>query len=120
MTVLASPSRERRKRALLPNGEPRYVRCYDNGASKDPTFDCYTIVFTRKKNGTGPRSEFLYLGASEHPFHPQGFGQHGSSQTQIDYPTYGHLGKKVKFSVLPPDVQRFVRSTYCDLWEIQP
>lgn len=37
MTLLASPSRERRKRALLPNGEPRYVHCYDNGATKKPT-----------------------------------------------------------------------------------
>jgi len=120
MTLLASPSRERRKHALMPNGEPRYVRCYDDGVTKKATFDRYTIVFTRQKEGKGPRSEFLYLGASEHPFHPQGFGQHGSSPTQIDYPTYGHLGKKVKFSALPPDVQRFVRFTYCDLWEIQP
>ena len=44
MTLLASPSRERRKHALMPNGEPRYVHCYDNGVTKKPTFDRYTIV----------------------------------------------------------------------------
>ena len=50
------------------------------------------------------------------PFHPQGFGQHGSSHTQIDYPKYSHLGKKVLFDTLPEDVQECVTQSYLYLW----
>ena len=58
--------------------------------------------------------------ASAEPFHPQGFGQHGSSDHQIDYPSYGHLGKKVTFESLPVNVQRFVLTEYRDLWDLNP
>ncbi len=34
---------EVRKASLVPNGIPRYVRCYDNGGE---SFDRYTVVFT--------------------------------------------------------------------------
>ena len=106
---------EARIEKFMPGGIPRYLHCYDNGDRPDATYDRYTIVFTgRYRHKTG--GDFIHLGSSEHPFHPQGFGQHGSSQTQIDSPTYGHLGKKIKFTDLPPDVQKFALGDYKDLW----
>lgn len=105
---------------ILPNGKPRYIRCYDNGGE---TIDRYTCVFTGNYNniGKGRKSdrrydEFIYLGMSGAPFHPQGFGQHGSSVTQIDRPKYSHLGKKVQYDDLPSDVQLCIMQTYLDIW----
>ena len=107
-------NKTQRKENLLPQGTPRYVRCYDNGGE---TADRYTVVFTgRYKQNTG--GEFWYVGMSGNPFHPQGIGTHGSSRTQIDYPSYGHLGKKVKFSDLTENSKVCVLQTYKDLWEI--
>lgn len=100
---------------LLPDGKPRYVRVYDNGGE---TIDRYTVVFTgRYRHKTG--GEFWHLGMNAAPFHPQGFGQHGSHDTQIDRPSYGHLGKKIRFDELPTDCQRCVRQTYDDLWDLK-
>ena len=77
------------------------VRVYDNDGK---TYDRYTAVFTEKMN-----DEFVYLGMSQNPCHPQGFGQHGFSRTPIDRPTSKHLGKRIKFDLLPIDCQRLVR-----------
>jgi hypothetical protein len=88
--------------------KPRWIRCYDNGGK---TFDRYTVVFTRGKR--------VYLGMSAHPSHPQGFGQHGEwskGESSIDWPTYGHLGKKIAFEQLPEECQKCVRETYQALW----
>jgi hypothetical protein len=103
-----------RTERLLPGGTPRYIRCYDNGGK---SFDRYTVVFTgRYKKKTG--GMFLDLRMSANPFHPQGFGQHGESDMQIDWPTYGHLGKKIQFKDLPEDCQKLVMSDYRDLWDL--
>lgn len=107
-------NKDQRKENLLPQGTPRYIRCYDNGGE---TADRYTVVFTgRYKQNTG--GEFWYVGMSGNPFHPLGIGTHGSSRTQIDYPSYGHLGKKVKFDDLTENCKLCVLQTYKDLWEI--
>ena len=93
---------------VLISSSPKYIRCYDNGGA---TFDRYTVVFTRGKR--------CYLGMSENPFHPQGFGQHGEwrkGENSIDYPIYSHLGKKIKFVDLPKDCQKAVKQTYNELW----
>ena len=106
----------KRKNSLMPNGIPRYVRCYDNGGE---TCDRYTVVYTgRYTHKTGGVS--WYVGMSSNPFHPQGFGQHGESSTNvpIDKPSYKHLGKKIKFEKLPKDCQRLVIDDYIDLWDI--
>lgn len=76
------------------------VRIYDNGNN---TFDRYTAVFTNKMN-----DEFVYLAMSNHPFHPQGFGQHGFIRTLIDRPTWKHLGRLITFEELPTDCQKLV------------
>ena len=74
------------------------VRCYDNGGK---TCDRFTAVYL-----DSPESQpgtFYALGASERPFHPQGFGQHCAAALGR------HLGRRVAFSDLPADVQRAIR-----------
>lgn len=101
-----------REQRFLPNGIPRYVRCYD-----DPTSgDRFTVVFTGRYQG---RDGCDYLGMNSYPFHPQGIGQHGWSRDVIDYPTYGHLGKKIKFTDLPKDCQQCVLQSYKEIWRIK-
>ena len=103
-----------RKNALLPNGVPRYIRCYENGGK---TPDRYTVVFTGNyRHNTG--QSFWYVGMSGNPFHPLGVGQHGEHHKQIDRPRYGHLGKKIKWESLTPECQQCVLQTYVDLWDI--
>ena len=86
-----------RKQNLMPGNIPRYIRCYDN---QGKSFDRYTVVYTGRYRKC-PRDQFRYIGMSAHPFHPQGFGQHGASDDLIDKPTYSHLGKKITFKQLP-------------------
>ena len=103
-----------RRRRLCPNGIPRYVHCYDNGGT---SFDQYTIVFTgRYRHKT--LGETFYRGCSKNPYHPCGIGQSGSSPDRIDWPTYGHLGKKIRFYELPPDVRKLVLDDYAELWDL--
>ena len=76
----------------------RQVRIYDNGGK---TFDRYTAVymFERERGGLyGAR------GMSEHPFHPQGFGQCCTASPGR------HLGRRIAFWDLPADCQRLVRN----------
>jgi hypothetical protein len=98
---------------LFSDNAPRYIRCYDNGGR---SYDRYTVAYTgRYRHKTG--GEFWYVAMSANPYHPQGFGQHGSSTSQIDWPTYGHLGKRIAFAELPDDCRKVVISDYCDLWD---
>ena len=74
------------------------IRIYDNGGA---SFDRYTVVFMNEPEyqpGT-----FMALGMSEHPFHPQGFGQHCAAMPGR------HLGKRIKFEDLPEDCQKLVK-----------
>lgn len=103
---------EKRLNSILPNGIPKYIRCYDDGGK---SLDRYTVVFTKKR----PGGITLYVGMSGNPFHPQGFGQHGEQKNPIDVPSYSHLGKKIKFQDLPEDCQKLVLRDYKDLWNIQ-
>ena len=98
---------------LMPNGVPRYVRCYDNDGQ---TFDRYTVVFTGNYKG---RKGCNYLAMSEHPTHPQGLGQHGWSNHIIDRPIYSHLGERIKFEQLPEDCKGVVISDYVEIWGIK-
>jgi hypothetical protein len=105
-------SEQIRRERLLPNGEPRYVRCYDNGGE---TADRFTVVYTgRYRHNTG--GEQLHVCMSASPFHPQGVGQHGSLGTSIDTPSYRHLGKRIAFRDLPEDCRTLVLGDYRELW----
>ena len=105
--------KDERMQSLLPNGMPKYVRCYDNGGK---TFDRYTVVFTGRYKKLG--RYFEYLGMSAQPFHTQGFGQHGESTKPIDRPTYSHLGKKISFNDLPEDCKECVLQDYKENWNL--
>ena len=104
----------------MPNGVPRYVRCYDND---NTSVDRYTVVFTGHYRKKG--ENFQYLAMNSAPFHPQGFGQHGEHSSQIDVNEYGfapamgrknHLGKRIPFSALPPDCKQLVMQDYRNIW----
>jgi hypothetical protein len=104
-----------RELQLMPDGIPRYIRCYDN---QGETADRYTVVFTghyRKSQ----RDDFVYVGMNAYPFDPQGIGQHGFSDSLIDRPTYSHLGKKITFQDLPKDCKKAVLLDYKGIWNIK-
>ena len=103
-----------REEQFMPNGIPRKIRCYDLDDGK--CFDRYTVVFTGNYKG---RDGCDYLGMSENPYHPQGFGQHGWNASPIDYPRYSHIGKKIRFQDLPEDCQTLVITNYKDIWNIK-
>ncbi len=100
---------------LMPNGIPRYVRCYDNGGE---TLDRYTIVFTGYYSGKKSRV-CEYVGSSEFPSSPMGFYQHGEGHDgAIDRPTYSHLGKKITFESLPDTVKPHIIHDYKSIWNL--
>lgn len=111
-------TKQERIDSLIPLGVPRYIRIWDNGGSEkeNGTFDRYTVVFHKKSFRDDRGAYFMYIGMSENPFHPQGFGQHG----EIEDPKGGrHLGKRIKFDQLPPDCQSLVLSDYKELWGLK-
>jgi hypothetical protein len=112
-----------RFQSLMPNGNPKYIRAYDNGGvDNGGSVDRYTVVYTGKYRGKG---QFQHVGMSASPFHPQGVGMHGESPQQVDVnksgfaPAMGrknHLGKRIPFVELPPDCQKLVLSDYRNIW----
>lgn len=109
----------KRQQKLMPNGIPRWIRCYDNQG----TGERYTVVYTKKRDV----GQSHYVGMSANPFHLQGIGQHGSSQIPIDVNRWGfsiglgrknHLGIRIPFSALPPDCQKLVIRDYVEFWLI--
>jgi hypothetical protein len=76
---------------------------YDNGGK---TCDRYTVLFGAPFWEPSMGRTVPYLGMSEHPSHPQGFGQHG------EMPAYNRAacGRKIKYADLPPDCKRLVES----------
>lgn len=117
-------TKKQRQNNLLPNGVPKYVRCYDN----EKTADRFTVVYTGNYRGDGKifaKGWFQYCGMSADPFHPQGIGQHGENPQQIDVnksgfaPAIGrrcHLGKRIPFNQLPSDCQKLVLQDYKKIW----
>jgi hypothetical protein len=80
------------------------LRCYDNGGK---TYDRYTILPCRAwRDYQESPGLWFAIGASAHPFDPQGFGQTCTAMAGR------HLGKRVPFDDLPPDVQRFALSVF--------
>ena len=97
---------------LLPEGQPRYIRVYDNGGE---SIDRYTVVFTGSRTSQG---HCWYLAMSSMPCAPNGFCQHGEHTTMIDRPTSSHLGKKISFAALPTDCQSAVVNDYKAIWRL--
>lgn len=112
--ITGASTPEQRLKALMPEGVPRYIRCYDNHGA---TADRYTICFTgRYRFKTG--GEFYFITMDSKPTHPQGVCMTGSSKERIDYPSYQHLGSKITFAELPEDCREIVIERYVDLWDI--
>lgn len=114
-------AKEQRRERLMPAGIPRYVRIYDNGGE---TFDRYTAIFTGRYAGR-ELGGCDYVGMSENPFHPQGYGQHGEAREVIDANRHGftpamgqkcRLGKRIPFDQLPEPCQQLVKQDYRQLW----
>ena len=59
------------------------------------------MVLYEPENGVFP-----YVGMSENPFHPQGFGQHGEMPTR--YSVWGTSDKVIEFETLPINCQALV------------
>jgi hypothetical protein len=78
----------------------KVIAIYDNGGE---SFDRYTVYFDSVERIVIKTKLYTCLGMSEHPFDPQGFGQHSSG-------TLGkHNGKRITFNQLPPDCQKLVK-----------
>jgi len=97
------------------NPDPFGVVCYDNAGE---SFDRFTAVHT-VPNGSGAGIWFDYVGMSENPFSPLGFGQHGEINadnvpdiTKKDT----HLGRRIPFSDMPKDCQNLVRQDLKNLF----
>lgn len=65
--------------------------------------DRYTVAFKGWRHRTG--MVYPYIAASEHPFHPQGFGQHGENPSFL---TGKHLGRRIRLEDCPTDVRKFI------------
>jgi len=126
---------DKRLAALLPNGVPKYVRCYDNGGPEvGGSGDRYTVCFTGRagvERGRDRQSdpEYSYRAMSSDPFHPQGIGMWGSTKWHhCDVnksgfaPAIGrkcHLGRRIRFQDLPPDCKNLVMSDYREIWKLE-
>lgn len=111
----------RRQESLLPEGVPKYVRCYDDGQS----IDRYTVVFTgnynrlRPDRGGYPGGQHPFIGMSACPHMPQGVCMTDATDALIDRPTYSHLGKPIEFGELPEPCQGIVLDVYARLWGLE-
>lgn len=83
---------------------PEDVVCFDNGGK---TLDRFTIIYKKMKC----RGKYQYLGASENPSSPLGFGQHGEIET-YNAAKLRNVGKKVAFETLPILVQNAVKQDF--------
>lgn len=72
------------------------IRVYDN---EGKTFDRFTVVYMNERERDG---SYAARGMSEHPFHPNGFGQYCSAIPGR------HLGKRIPFEALPADCKKLV------------
>ncbi len=70
-------------------------------------FDKFTVVYLDEIDNRG---KVQYIGMSEHPFYPQGFGQHGEMEINaVQYKGRGGcFDKRINFADLPADCQKAV------------
>jgi len=86
------------------------IMVWDNGGK---TPDRYSVAIQGIQEVEGLPYTIL-LGADEMPFHPQGIGYHGgevkTSEFNKDrrFTRHRNIGKRIKFTELPPAVQKFV------------
>jgi hypothetical protein len=78
----------------------KLLAIYDNGGK---TFDRYTVYYNEIEKIVNGKKMYMCLGMSEHPCHPQGFGQHSTGMLGE------HNGKRIILEQLPPDCQKLVK-----------
>jgi len=111
-------TKQQRKENLMPQGAPKWIRCYDNGGSDKPkgTVDRYTVIYTHA-HSFGMRGYTVGVGMSGSPFHPQGVGMH------FEYPNHKYNGrsggKKITYQDLPEDCKKLVMNDYMDYWGLR-
>lgn len=76
---------------------------YDNGGK---TADRWTVVSASDLKNKMPNGMVDMLSLSENPGSPNGVSMYGQGQVG------NHLGKKIKFSSLPKEVQDHISSRY--------
>lgn len=86
------------KNGTMVDGIERNIRIYDNDGK---SFDRYTVIFMSEPERQ--KDTYAALGMSEHPFSPQGFGQHCMAMPG------NQLGRRITFAELPKDCQKLVR-----------
>ena len=90
----------------------------DNGGE---TFDRYSAIFINQQVMQDDYPGLVwYVGMSENPYHPQGFGQHGETKLNHDDPNEiakekAHWGKRIKISDLPEKARHLVISEILDM-----
>lgn len=82
------------------------LRMYDNGGR---SADRYTLIPPRtagKEWREHAPGSWIALACNAAPFHPQGIGMHVAAVPG------SHLGKRIRWDDLPPDVQRAARQSF--------
>lgn len=98
------------------------IRCYDNGGNdkiaderNNGSFDRYTVIYIQCLSKQNGKRMYDCRCMSEHPFHPQGFGQMSTCQApEFDGDIDTHLGKRISFVDLPEDCQKLVMRDIAD------
>lgn len=84
---------------------------FDNGGTgrRGGSFDRYTVFYVPTEPLADRGGWISYLAASEHPFAPQGFGQHAElpAYAVAEY-RYRASHTACRWTDLPPDVRRAV------------
>lgn len=107
---MTGPARRASARYLDGDCPAGVLAIFDNGstARRGGTFDRYTVLYVP----TADKEQVDYLGASEHPSSPQGFGMHGEFRSRWEAREYRRrvYRQSARWSDLPADVQRAVRA----------
>lgn len=70
-------------------------------------FDRYSVYYEPYEHRHNNQMVFPYVGMSEYPYSPQGFGQHG--ELDFRYSVRGTNEKILNFEDLPIDCKKLVR-----------
>lgn len=99
----------RKDSLFLPDGSPRYVRCWDNGGK---TLDRYTIQFTRA-NMFGFKGRAVFVSCNANPY--TGIGYYGDMPLSDFAKSHG---KPITYGLLPEEAKLYIILTYKELWGI--
>lgn len=82
------------------------LRCWDNGGRSADRFTIMPPKSAGEYRESTNRLLMTALAANRFPYHPQGIGMVATAMAGP------HLGRRVPWSALSPDVQRFAREAF--------